>query len=121
MREGFGHRATGRVEFEKSTPDDYLLDVSFGTDESHNVVTSKLQSEGDSDWHMPVIDLDFPCDLVPSSTPGHFHLYVDRITGHEAYRKVLEAMVEAGWVQRGVLSGFDYRGFTAVRLPWVSK
>jgi len=38
-----------------------------------NVVSSLLTNGN----HAPCIDLDVPAMLVPSSTPGHSHLYID--------------------------------------------
>ena len=43
-------------------------------------VVSSLQSgtePGSRAQHYPVLDLDLPAVLVPSSTPGHSHLYID--------------------------------------------
>lgn len=34
--------------------------------------------------HAPTLDVDFPCELVPSSTPGHFHRYIDAVAGLRA-------------------------------------
>lgn len=72
-------------------------------------------------YHLPVIDLDLDCSLIPSSTPGHYHLYVNQLITHDNYKKLLEAMVECGIVQHGILEQFNREGFTCVRLPWVSK
>lgn len=30
-----------------------------------------------SKLHAPILDIDVPVDLVPSTTPGHSHLYID--------------------------------------------
>lgn len=68
------------------------------------------------DVHLPVIDLDFPCALVPSRTPGHFHLYIDHPTATDDFFAVLDAMVKAGWVQQGYLHASEARGQTFVRI-----
>jgi hypothetical protein len=67
--------------------------------------------------HMPVIDLDLPVQLVPSGTPGHFHLYVDKAVPWEAYLRILQAMAEAGIVQWGFHDATALRGFGSVRHP----
>lgn len=67
--------------------------------------------------HCPVIDLDLPCQLVPSATPGHFHLYIDRPVPKEQYLAILEAMADAGIVQEGFLRASGTRGYGAVRHP----
>lgn len=87
--------------------------------DSANIVTSESASERHA--HCPVIDLDFPCVLVGSSTPGHFHLYMERRISWRAYRKVLKAMSDAGLVERGYYRASLARGFTAARLPWIKK
>ena len=69
------------------------------------------------DLHMPVIDLDLPCKLVPSGTPGHFHLYIDQPIPFALYRKMLDAMAEAGVVQWGFADATSKRGYGSVRHP----
>lgn len=67
--------------------------------------------------HLPVFDLDFAATLVPSGTPGHFHLYLDKPVAWSKYVKVLEAMTDAGLCQPGYLNTTRERRFAAVRHP----
>lgn len=67
--------------------------------------------------HKPVIDLDMPCSLVPSGTPGHFHLYIEQAVTFEAYMAILKAMADAGIVQWGFHDRTRERGFGSVRHP----
>jgi hypothetical protein len=67
--------------------------------------------------HLPVIDLDLPCRLVPSGTPGNFHLYIDQPCSFEQYMGVLESMAKAGIVQWGYVDATRERGFGSVRHP----
>lgn len=67
--------------------------------------------------HMPVIDLDLPCQLIPSGTPGHWHLYIERAVTFDAYVAVLKALAEAGIVQWGFVNATVERGFGSVRHP----
>lgn len=92
-----------------------------------NVVTS-LAADNSADvfldveaMHYPVLDIDLPCELVPSSTPGHFHLYIDHPVPDGAYWDLIGAMVACGIVQPGYLGASRARGYTAARLPWVRK
>lgn len=71
--------------------------------------------------HRPVIDVDLPIKVIPSSTEGHFHLYVDKPMTWEHYRHLLEALVTVGLVDEGYVAAAERRGYTAVRLPWISK
>lgn len=71
--------------------------------------------------HAPVIDLDFPCSLVESSTPGHFHLYLDRPVSWERYAALLKALRWAGLIEEGFYRLSIARGATFVRKPGVKK
>lgn len=79
------------------------------------------EGDGVEVMHMPVIDIDVPCRLVESTTPGHFHLYIDKGISWDAYVVLLMAMEEAGIIETGYLSASLDRGYTAVRPPWVKK
>lgn len=67
--------------------------------------------------HLPVIDLDLPASLVPSGTPGHFHLYIDKAVSWSDYVNVLTALSDAGIVQWGFRDSTVERGFGSVRHP----
>lgn len=73
-------------------------------------------------WHSPVLDIDFPARLVPSSTPGHFHLYLDGLAIDWArYEPLLNALAEAGVVGKGYVARSIERGQSVVRLPHSRK
>lgn len=67
--------------------------------------------------HAPVLDIDFPAELHPSSTPGHFHLYLDKEMDWAAYAKLMAALAEAGIVQPGIHTSTLRRGASFLRLP----
>lgn len=71
--------------------------------------------------HRPVLDLDIPAFLVPSSTPGHSHLYIDHEVPDEVFWRLCDALAEAGILQGGYVSASKSRGYTSVRLPWIKK
>lgn len=71
--------------------------------------------------HKPVIDFDVPVTLVPSGTPGHSHLYIDVPVNAHFYFKMLDAMADAGVVERGFANLSRERGFGSVRVPWKPK
>lgn len=83
-----------------------------------NVITSKVVGRSS---HKILLDLDVPAKLIPSSTPGHSHLYIDRELTWEAYGKLLHALAEAGVIERGYVGASGERGYTALRLPWIRK
>lgn len=72
-------------------------------------------------WHRPIIDIDIPAALVPSSTPGHNHLYIDCLISSHAYGALLTALEAAGIVQGGIVRQFNLLGETVVRAPHVKK
>jgi hypothetical protein len=67
--------------------------------------------------HMPVLDIDFPAQLVPTSTPGHFHLYLDIDMDWETYVGLLNALCDAGVIQPGYYANSVRRGASYARLP----
>ena len=71
--------------------------------------------------HKVVLDIDLPAQLIPSSTPGHYHLIIDREVTWEHYAAMLITMGAAGILEPGYVGASLARGYTAVRLPWVKK
>src|SRR5690242_4058840 len=71
--------------------------------------------------HAPAIDIDIPCELVESSTKGHFHLYIDKEITADQYEAILLALYKAGIVQRGFYDSFVRRQQTFLRRPGVEK
>lgn len=86
--------------------------------EKATVITSRVAG---SARHKVVLDLDLPAKLIPSTTPDHFHLYIDHELDWDVYVELLRALVKAGLVEPGYLGASEARGFTAARLPWVKK
>lgn len=88
-----------------------------------NVITSKVDvgSSEAAPTHKPVLDIDLPVTLIPSSTPGHFHLFIDKAMTWENYAKLMDVLAEVGILESGYVNASKDRGFTAVRVPWVKK
>lgn len=84
-----------------------------------NLITSMVV--GSEGMHKVVIDVDLPVSLIASSTPGHFHLLIDKEMSWIAYIDLLASLSAAGIVEPGYLNAALRRGHTAVRLPWVRK
>jgi hypothetical protein len=87
------------------------------THENATAVTSELPDGS----HMPVIDLDLTCMLVPSTQEGHFHLYINKPMEWEKFVAILEALEAAGVVGPGYLRYTKKRGYATVRYPGVTK
>lgn len=95
--------------------DDWTNDpgrVAVDTAEQANLVGS-LTKTG---LHAPVLDLDYPARLVPSSTPGNFHLYLDVEIPWGKYALALWALSTAGLIERGFFRAAMARKLTFARL-----
>ena len=71
--------------------------------------------------HAPVIDFDIPVRYVPSTTPGHGHLYIDVSVSWLKYINLLRALAVCGFIEEGYYQAAVRRGYTAVRKPGVRK
>lgn len=83
-------------------------------------VSTSIREDAE-DRHALLLDLDVPAWLVPSSTEGHSHLYVDVSIPTSTYFRLLDALADAEVIQRGFANSSKHRGGTALRLPWVKK
>jgi hypothetical protein len=91
-------------------------------------VLNQGKNPWDDDWkhepqHQIVVDIDHPVHVVESSTPGHYHLYVELPGGipQGLYFEWLQACAKIGLVEPGYVAASVNRGHTDLRLPWVSK
>lgn len=71
--------------------------------------------------HRPVLDIDMPVKVLPSSTPGHHHLLIDKEMTWQQYAYLLDALVAVGLIEPGYRDASVERGWSCVRLPWVRK
>lgn len=86
-----------------------------------NLVGSQLQTPDGELLHAPVIDVDFPCRVIPSSTDGHYHLYIDKPMDWKQYQKFLKAMYEAGIIEKGYYNSAMKTKQSLVRKPGAYK
>lgn len=88
-----------------------------------NIVTSKMikQKEGEFTRHKPLLDIDVPCKLVASTTPGHYHLYINYELDWPQYVHLLYVLADVGIIEEGYMQASVKRGYSAVRLPWIKK
>lgn len=73
------------------------------------------------DKHRPILDIDIPMHIIPSTTKGHGHLYIDKEITWFQYKRLLEVLSDCGIIERGYLNVSIAREHTAVRLPWIKK
>lgn len=88
-------------------------------EESATLISSLL--EGDENHHAPVLDFDFPCRLVPSTTPGHFHFYIDTAVTWKHYKRMLVALSDVGLIQQGFADNSIARQQTMVIREGLTK
>jgi hypothetical protein len=71
--------------------------------------------------HKPVLDVDLNIQVLPSSTEGHHHLFIDKEMTWSQYEKLLTVLADVGIIEKGYLGACKSRKHSAVRLPWVKK
>lgn len=76
---------------------------------------------GPGSRHKVLIDIDMPVLAVPSTTPGHYHLYIDKMLTWPQYVRLLEVLGEVGIVEEGYVEASKRRGCTHLRVPWLAK
>ena len=116
-------RTTEVIRNDSEAPEgfvDYpMLDADHST---ATLVSSRLDSPVDYfEMHMPAIDIDRECMLVPSSKEGHFHLFINVKMELDEYVELLEVMSRVGIVQRGFYQYAKQRGQSFVRYPGITK
>lgn len=89
------------------------------TVEKANLITSEMPNL--AGFHRPLLDLDWDSALLPSSTPGHHHLYINKAMSWDSYKKFLTVCKEVGLLQAGFVDNAIKRGATSLRLPWIDK
>lgn len=89
------------------------------TVEEATLVSSEMDEN--TEIHLPVLDIDFPCELLDSSTDGHHHLYLNRPMEWRKYKRLLRALWKAGIIEDGYYKLAKKRKKTCVRAPDVLK
>lgn len=92
--------------------------MTAASGEAANLVSSLLENGA----HSPVLDLDFSARLIPSSTEGHFHLYLDGLEiPWDRYEPLLKALADAGVIGEGYAHHSIERGQSVLRREGVTK
>lgn len=114
----------GQVLASTDFSDSYDTDRTIVTDlEQANLITSMIAEPDGSagNLHKVVLDIDHPVKVVESSTPGHFHLFINVEIEWPEYLALQRGLTVAGIVEPGYLAAAEHRKHTAVRLPWIRK
>lgn len=104
-------------------PMDKIRPTVAGPEDADLITSEVIHPSGGlvAGTHKPVLDIDFPVKVVPSSTEGHFHLFIDREMDWDTYVDLLVALQDAGILEEGYVHASIDRGFTGVRPPWSKK
>lgn len=124
-------KLTSRWQANSSEPDSHER-IEDANELDANLVSSHCNGYGPGhqvgpgiscSMHYPCLDLDFPCELIESSTPGHYHLYLNPVGGltWDQYSRLLVVMGEIGLLEVGFVQASLKRGGTYLRPPWIRK
>jgi hypothetical protein len=122
--------ATGRKTFFQKSLDDYTREQSRFRQQAHAAANPRestateanlISSEVRPGVHMPVIDCDFGIQAVASTTPGHYHLYIDQELTWDQYKALLDGFLKAGLIQDGWYRNAMKDKRSYVRLPHIKK
>lgn len=116
-------KSTKKMLRKNKSKDEY--DEGFYTkipDEASNVSDAELIASLNANGkHRPLLDIDFPAAVIPSSTEGHCHLYIDKELEWKDYQKLLNVLADLGIIEHGYRGASLARGYSALRLPWIKK
>jgi hypothetical protein len=62
-----------------------------------------------------------PCELLESSTKGHYHLLIDKPMQWADYKKLLTALLEVGIIEKGWYDSALALKASSVRMPGILK
>lgn len=107
---------------DSSEPDQPVSRPIVELDKAQTWSSELVDAEGNrTGYHTVMLDIDHPVRLVPSTTEGHYHLYIDVPVREAEYFEVLRHLALAGVIETGYYEASLARGGTHLRLPWVRK
>ena len=85
-------------------------------DEANLVSSMTNTGEPHKGFHAIAVDIDHQCHLLPSRTPVHFHLYVDKKIPWKQYIEWLRISAEIGIVEEGFYRACLAKGMSTLRM-----
>lgn len=109
----------GRLRYKVPHIDSHTYDSAERVESGEGA--NLIASECDDGMHAPIFDLDYGAYLIPSSTPGNSHLYIEKKITWAQYENILKAFEAAGLIQEGWVrtARRDKRAY--LRLPHIRK
>lgn len=121
------HLATWKVDFVNSGGDSSApVSPDFEDRErvpleqanAYSSISTWTQHTGSKADHAVLLDLDSSrVALIPSSTPGHYHLVIDGRVSWTDYLELLRLLVRMGIVEQGFADLTEARGQAFLRMP----
>lgn len=109
-------------EMRKAVDEDRYADGGPLNEPDHEHPTNLVSSLCGDGKHRPALDIDIACEVLPSSTAGHFHLYFPTLALEwDAYVELLDALAKAGILEERYVAHSKERGQTLLRPPGVEK
>lgn len=109
--------AKSLVEYRKSEDRKRIPAGSIYSSQPANLISSIT----DDGKQMPILDMDFPHRIIPSSTPGHTHLYIDVPMSNWKWFWLMWGLYQAGVIELGFFVWSIRRGGNFVRTPYSRK
>lgn len=79
--------------------------------EGANLISSRTKDG----QHAPALDIDFSARLVPSRSPDHYHLFLDKPMPWWRYRILLKVLAWCGIIEKGYYGASVARKQTFLR------
>ena len=125
IKDFLGERKLFRTEKALDNPAGSEADLSEFDDPTYLPADHKnatlVTSETTDGTHMVTVDIDHECMLIPSTSPGKYHLYINVEMTKRKYFSLLNALVSAGIVEPGYYAHSLRRGRSFLRYPGVTK
>lgn len=94
--------------------------VETEEDEQGNLFSSEVH--GEDGMHVPTLDIDkINVEVLESTTPGNYHLYIDKPITWDLYMELLMVLAKCGICQEGFVGLSIARGASFLRQPHVKK
>lgn len=84
-------------------------------------VSRKIGDPIPEETHRPVLDVDLPVWVRESSTPGHYHLIIDKEMPWSDYAAVVRVLGDVGILEEGFVKASIARRGSWIRTPWTRK